>query len=127
MSNLAFYILLQGGALQLPLPVQPCPNAIMMNEEHTQNGRINDQSEEEVHSEIAVSTPDINSPRPSLTTPPSGDPAMEFFDQKVGGSDSGSAEGGSPRMLDNVSHHSHSYVTVSPSVSPGTWSQGGGL
>ena len=97
-----------------------------MSEEHTENGRINDQGEEEVNSEIAVSTPDINSPRPSsLATPPSSDPVIEFFDQKVGVSDSGSEGEGSPRTLDNVSHHSRSYVTVSPSVSPGMWSQGG--
>lgn len=45
------------------------------------------------------------------------EPVMEFFGQK---GESGS-EGDSPREQDNVSHHSRSYVTVSPSVSPGEW------
>lgn len=98
----------------------------MMSEDVTENGRINDQGEEEISP-----VPDINSPRQSVTTPPGlaspEEPEMEFFKQKGGenGVESGSeGGGGSPQLHDkedNVSHHSRSYVTVSPSVSPGEW------
>lgn len=95
----------------------------MMSEEHSENGRINDQGVEEVSTDVP--TPDINSPRQSVTTPPQfnnqEEPAMEFFGQKGGGGSETGSEGDSPRTQDNVSHHSRSYVTVSPSVSPGEW------
>lgn len=90
----------------------------MMNEDHAENGRINEHGEEEVDT-----TADVNSPTHSVTTPPdAGMPEMEYFDHKGGGSEA-SSEGGSPHTQerDNVSHHSQSYVTVSPPVSPGGW------
>lgn len=93
----------------------------MMTEDHIENGHINDQGQEELNAKLTAA--DINSPKHSVTTPPD---TLEYFNQKVGGFDSGSegeGEGGSPRGAgqdkDNVSHHSRSYVTVSPSVSPG--------
>lgn len=93
-----------------------------MSEDLTENGRITEEGAEEVHSSSG-STLDINSPRHSLTTPPRmEDPVMEYFDGKGGVSDSCS-DGDSPRAppqdRDNESHHSRSYVTVSPPVSPG--------
>lgn len=119
----------------------------MMSEERSENGRINEHGELEVDSQ--QSTPVLGSPRQSVTispdsgsaTPPRADsasasaiparttppgldePVMEFFEHRGEGEVSGS-EGDSPRVHDkedNVSHHSRSYVTVSPSVSPGEW------
>lgn len=87
-----------------------------MSEELTENGRINEHGHEELATELPP-TPDMNSPRPSVTTPPHG--AMEYFDHKGGGSETGSEGGSSPHTQDNLSHHSPSYVTVSPSISPG--------
>lgn len=106
----------------------------MMSEEYTENGRVSDNDREESPDE-PVPTPDINSPRHSVTAPPVGvvtlngekrESSIEFFGQKGGVSESGSEEGegeegsSSPRTpqdRDNTSFHSRPYVTVS--VSPG--------
>lgn len=98
-----------------PDSVDFCKLGAMMSEELTENGRINEHGHEELATELPP-TPDMNSPRPSVTTPPHG--AMEYFDHKGGGSETGSEGGSSPHTQDNVSHHSPSYVTVSPSISP---------
>ena len=101
-----------------------------MSEDYTENGRVSDGEA----SPQLVPTPDINSPRHSVTTPPvgvattaaaatNGEASIEFFGQKGGGvSESGSeGEGESsprtPQDKDNTSFHSRPYVTVS--VSPG--------
>lgn len=101
----------------------------MMSEEYSENGRVGDKED----SPELIPTPDINSPRHSLATPPGGmvangeveekrDSSIEFFGQKGGGvSESGSEGGSSPQTpaqdKDNASFHSRAYVTVS--VSPG--------
>lgn len=91
----------------------------MMSEDVTENGHINEHGEEHVDEQQA--TPSLNSPRHSVTTPQDTDePEIEFFERKRSGSESLS-EGDSPRGRqdkDNVSHHSRSYVTVSPPASP---------
>ena len=116
----------------------------MMSEDHSENGRVNGHGEEEVEPEIpslglkqsvdtpldpaSATPPDPGSaippdpasathPGPASATPPDrASQEVEFFGQPGPGS-----EGDSPREQDNVSHHSRSYVTVSPSVSPGEW------
>ena len=65
----------------------------------------------------------------SATTPSRTEPEMEYFDRKGGGGSEGYSEEDSPRGhqdRDDVSHHSRSYVTVSPpvSVSPGERGRG---
>ena len=116
-----------------------------MNEDHTENGYINAEGEEKLKEgemERRLTDSDINSPRTSTVTSPSAaglskdvEPVMEYFDRKSdggggGGSETGSEEN-SPRLLDKEkdsdSHHSRSYVTVSPPVSPGEGIKGGGV
>ena len=85
-----------------------------MDEDHTENGHISKDGNEELESEKLE---DLNTATAASTNV--ADSMMEYFELKTGGSETGS-ERESPRLLDkdNDSHHSNSYVTVSPPVSP---------
>lgn len=119
-----------------------------MSEEHSENGRINQDGEEEMLKEknegqcdAAPPSPGINSPRHSLMETNAleekerKEPRMEFFDRKrqdsegEGGGSEGEGSPGQYKDKDTDSYHSRAFVMVSPPISPGKGSvqvRGGG-